>query len=152
MRVPARLDHEGVVVLAQGGTEIVRGKLDALNAAGIPLAGLWIQDWPGVRLTSAGKQLWWDWKLDETFYPGWRQLVADLEAQVRACSSTSYPFLSIEEGHDTLFAEAERLGYLVERADGTPYLIKEHQLLRRIGRSQQSAGARLDQGRASRPR
>ena len=124
MRVLPDWIHEGVIVSVQGGTEIVRGKLDALNAAEIPLAGLWIQDWPGVRVTSAGKQLWWDWKLDETFYPGWSQLVADLEAQGARMLVYINPFLSIEEGHDTLFAEAERLGYLVERADGTPYLIK----------------------------
>jgi alpha-glucosidase len=34
------------------------------------------------------------------------------------------PFLSTEEGHNTLFAEAKSKGYLVEHSDGTPYLIK----------------------------
>ena len=55
-------------------------------------------------MTSAGKQLWWDWKLDETFYPGWRQLVADLEAQGARMLVYINPFLSTEEGHNTLFA------------------------------------------------
>ncbi len=54
---------EGVVVSVQGGTAAVRQKLDAINAAGIPLAALWIQDWPGVRITNIGSQLWWNWQL-----------------------------------------------------------------------------------------
>jgi alpha-glucosidase len=72
--------HNGVVVSVQGGTKAVRDKLDKIRAASIPLAGLWIQDWPGIRVTSAGKQLWWDWRVDETLYPEWRKLVADLES------------------------------------------------------------------------
>lgn len=34
------------------------------------------------------------------------------------------PFLSNAEGHDALFAVARDRGYLVKKADGTPYLIK----------------------------
>ena len=33
-------------------------------------------------------------------------------------------FLSIEAGHDSPFTEAEANGYLVENADGTPFLNK----------------------------
>jgi alpha-glucosidase len=124
MRVLPDWIHNGAIVSVQGGTEIVRAKLDALNKASIPLAGLWIQDWPGVRVTSAGKQLWWDWKLDEGFYPDWKQLVADLEAQGARMLIYINPFLSIEDGHNALFTEGRQKGYLVEQADGSPYLIK----------------------------
>jgi alpha-glucosidase len=34
------------------------------------------------------------------------------------------PFLSNEPGHNALFTEAQRLGYLVRRRDDSPYLIK----------------------------
>jgi alpha-glucosidase (family GH31 glycosyl hydrolase) len=34
------------------------------------------------------------------------------------------PFLSNEPGHNALFTEAQRLGYLVRRQDDSPYLIK----------------------------
>jgi alpha-glucosidase len=34
------------------------------------------------------------------------------------------PFLSTEPGHDELFVEGQQRGYLVQRADGSPYLIK----------------------------
>ncbi len=116
--------HDGVIVSVQGGTKVVRGKLDELRKGGVPLAGLWIQDWPGVRVTPAGKQLWWDWRLDETFYPNWKELVADLESQGARMLIYINPFLSTEEGHNTLFTEGRQKGYLVEKSGGTPYLIK----------------------------
>ncbi|MGV3491990.1 MAG: alpha-glucosidase [Devosia sp.] len=116
--------HEGVIVSVQGGTDKVRAKLDDLNSIGVPLAGLWIQDWPGIRVTNVGSQLWWDWKLDETFYPGWTQLVADLEAQGARMLTYINPFLSHEDGHNTLYLEAEAKGYLVQNTDGTPFLNK----------------------------
>ena len=73
-----------------GGTKSVRTKLDKAREADIPIAGLWIQDWIGVRITTAGAQLWWNWRLDETYYPDWHELVADIEKPGRrGCSSTS---------------------------------------------------------------
>lgn len=116
--------HEGVIVSVQGGTDKVRKKLDALNDAGIPLAGLWIQDWPGVRITSVGSQLWWNWQLDESYYPGWKDLVADLRAQGARMLTYINPFLSHETGHDALFLEAKAKGYLVLNPDGSPFLNK----------------------------
>ncbi len=124
MRVLPDWIHNGVVVSVQGGTDVVRGKLDALRAGDIPLAGLWIQDWPGVRVTPVGKQLWWNWTLDESYYPGWKQLVADLERQGSRMLVYINPFLSNESGHDAMFAGAQQKGYLVKKTDGTPYLIK----------------------------
>lgn len=108
----------------QGGTEVVRAKLAALRAAEVPLAGLWIQDWTGVRTTSAGVQLWWGWKLDESWYPGWHELVDELAVDGQRMLVYINLFLSTEPGHDTLFREAEAQGFLVRNADGGPYLIR----------------------------
>jgi alpha-glucosidase len=114
--------HEGLILGTQGGTNVVRGKIDTANNAGIPLAGVWLQDWPGVRVTSTGRQLWWNWQLDETYYSGWKQLVADLESQGARMLTYINPFLSTEEGHNSLYTEALAKGYLVRKADGTPFL------------------------------
>lgn len=116
--------HEGLVIGTQGGTAVVRRKLEAANGAGIPVAAVWLQDWSGVRETSTGRQLWWNWQLDERYYPGWRQLVADLERQGARMLVYINPFLSVEPGHDSLYRTALAAGYLVRNADGSPFLNK----------------------------
>ena len=114
--------HSGVILGVVGGTKSVRTKLDKAREAGIPIAGLWIQDWVGVRITPVGTQLWWNWRLDQTYYPNWKELVADLKgARMRIYIN---PFLSNEPGHDSLFTEGKQKGYLVAKADGSPYLLK----------------------------
>ena len=116
--------HNGAIIAVQGGQKAARAALDETRRADVPLAGLWIQDWVGVRLTSAGQQLWWDWRLDEAYYPQWRQLVADLESRGARMLVYINPFLSNARGHDGLFNSARDNGYLVEQGDGSPYLIK----------------------------
>jgi alpha-glucosidase len=124
MRVLPDWVHSGVILGVVGGTEAVRAKFDNARKADIPVAGLWIQDWVGVRITPVGTQLWWNWQLDETYYPGWKQLVADLESQGGRMLIYINPFLSIEPGHDSLFTEGNANGYLVEKSDGTPFFNK----------------------------
>ncbi len=124
MRVLPDWIHNGVIVASQGGMEAATKKLAELRQAGVPLAGFWIQDWVGIRVTPVGQQLWWNWRLDESYYPQWRELVADLESQGARMLIYINPFLSNAPGHDALFKEGEANGYLVKKADGSPYLIK----------------------------
>ncbi len=119
---------EGAVVGMQGGTAKVRRVLADLEARGTPVAAFWLQDWVGQRVTSFGKQLWWNWELDEDHYPGWDGLVADLDSRgIRVMTYVS-PFLadvSEKPGVErNLFQEALALGLFVENADGEPYLIR----------------------------
>jgi alpha-glucosidase len=102
----------------------VRAKLGRARNANVPVAGLWLQDWEGVRTTFAGTQLWWNWKLDEAYYPRWRELVVDVEAQGGRVLLYINPFLATENGHNQMFTEAKAKGYLVQKADGSPYLIR----------------------------
>jgi alpha-glucosidase len=113
-----------VIVASQGGMQSATKKLAELRQASVSLAGFWIQDWVGIRVTSAGQQLWWDWRLNENYYPQWRELVADLEKDGARMLIYINPFLSNAAGHDALFEEAQANGYLVKKADGSPYLIK----------------------------
>lgn len=117
----------GVVVGMQGGTERVREVYEQLGAYDVPVTAFWLQDWVGQRTTSFGKQLWWNWELDPARYPGWDDLVADLDADgIRVLTYVS-PFIAdVSEKPDVqrlLFQEAAELGYLVQNADGDPYLI-----------------------------
>ncbi len=102
----------------------MRGKLADAKNAGVEVAGLWLQDWVGTRHTSAGTQLWWNWVLDEEYYAGWRQLVDDVNKDGGRVLIYINPFLAKEEGHDQLFQEAKAKGYLVQKADGSPYMVR----------------------------
>ena len=124
MRVLPEWVHGGAIVAVQGGTERAKRKLNELDRAGVPLAGFWIQDWPGKRVTSVGSQLWWDWQLDKKLYPYWDDLVGDLAKQNARMLLYINPFLTNAPGHDGLFNKAKDAGYLVRQQDGTPYLIK----------------------------
>ena len=109
-----------------------------MKAAGVPLAGLWLQDWCGARITDAGKQLWWDWRLDTGYYPGWDALAAEVAALGGRMLVYINPYLCRQPGHDTLYRQALAQGYLVQEQDGTPFLRPQHQLRRGGGRSQRT--------------
>ncbi len=118
----------GAVIGVQGGTDTVRDIYNKLKKNGTPISALWIQDWVGQRTTSFGKQLWWNWQLDEIRYPGWDNLRQDLHKDgVRVMVYTS-PFLvdvSKKPGTRTnYFVEAQQNDYLVQQPNGEPYLIK----------------------------
>lgn len=121
--------HKGAVVGMQGGTEAVREKLARLREAGTPVAAVWLQDWVGQRTTSFGQQLWWNWQLDRDHYPDWDELVAELDAQGIRVLTYVNPFLvDVDEREGwtgrNLYREAAGQGFLVQRDDGAPYLVK----------------------------
>lgn len=118
--------HNGAVIGMQGGTARVRAIRAKLAEAQVPVAAFWLQDWVGQRRTSFGKQLWWSWTLDRDHYPDWEGLVSDLDAEGIRVMTYVNPFLvdASERGPGRdLFGEARDAGYLVQRADGSPYLI-----------------------------
>ncbi len=118
---------DGAIIGMQGGTDKVRRIHNALKEADTPIAAFWLQDWVGQRTTSFGKQLWWNWVLDEGHYPGWNELVAELEKDGVKTLTYINPFLvdvSEREGNfRNLFKEAKENDYLVKNKDGTPYMI-----------------------------
>lgn len=75
----------GVVVGIQGGTARVATLTDRLMEAGVPLAGVWLQDWAGALeqdvLGMREMRLRWNWRLDEVLYDGWPSLVANLSSR-----------------------------------------------------------------------
>lgn len=120
---------EGALVGMQGGDQRVREVYAQLKQMGTPVSAFWLQDWVGQRTTSFGKQLWWNWELDRDRYPGWDALRDDLSADgVRLMVYVS-PFIADVSAlkpnlRRNLFLEASQGGYLVRRADGSPYLIQ----------------------------
>ncbi|HPX47056.1 MAG: Alpha-xylosidase [Spirochaetes bacterium ADurb.Bin269] len=112
--------HSGVVLGAQGGTEAVLKKLEDANKAGVPVAAVWAQDWEGRRITSFGKQLWWNWKADDKLYPALSETIRKLrESGVRFLGYIN-PFLATER---ELYREASEKGYLVRNEGGSEAMI-----------------------------
>ncbi|MBV9325572.1 MAG: alpha-glucosidase [Chloroflexi bacterium] len=118
----------GAIVGIQGGTSAVLARVAALRAAGVPLAGVWLQDWVGQRTTSFGSRLLWNWTLNQTHYPDWDQMARSLRQQGIRILTYVNPMLAntgVPAGEPNLFAEAAAHGYLARKRDGTPYLLDQ---------------------------
>eukprot|EP00392_Amoebophrya_sp_AT5.2_P002082 g2087.t1 len=120
----------GAILGVEGGMEKVDERLEAVYAAGVPLAGVWIQDWSGLVTTSFAKRVIWDWALDESYYAHFRRWSKKwLARNVRVLTyvnpylSASYSTSSEVEKNltsaekisagATMFREAKSKGYLV---------------------------------------
>lgn len=123
----------GMIAGLQGGTDEVRAKVARMQEAGVPLAAVWLQDWVGRRTTDFGERLQWNWELDEDQYPGWDELVADLENQGIRVLTYVNPSLSADSGAAAaarggrdLYAEAAAAGYLALDDEGSVLDIDQH--------------------------
>lgn len=118
---------EGAIVGMQGGTETVRKTWAALKERGTPIAAFWLQDWVGPRKTSIGKQLWWNWEVDQAHYPDWNSLRQTLDADGIRLLTYINPFLvDVAEkpgARRNLFRQAVERGFLVRDSTGAPCLI-----------------------------
>lgn len=129
-RFPALPDwfHQGAIIGLQGGADKVRKNLRALEQNKAPVTAFWLQDWVGGRKTSIGKQLWWNWELDEQLYPDWEELREELNNKNIKLLSYINPFLvdSSDKGNAKriLVHEAMEHGYLIKNEQGEPYPIQ----------------------------
>ncbi len=112
--------YDGVILGIQGGTDVCLSKLDKARIHGVPVAGIWAQDWEGIRMTSFGKRLMWDWRWDEALYPNLDRIVSELKADGVRFLGYINPYVAADK---SLFQEAEAAGYLAKKADGTVYLV-----------------------------
>lgn len=121
---------EGAIIGLQGGTEKLYDEWAALEEKGTPIAAFWVQDWIGQRTTIVGKQLWWNWELDNDRYPNWDELVDTLGKKNIRLLGYINPFIANIYGQKTnirrnIFLEARTNGFLVKKENGDPYLIKQ---------------------------
>ncbi|HEX3348592.1 MAG TPA: alpha-glucosidase [Acetobacteraceae bacterium] len=88
--------------------------------AGVPVSGLWCEDWAGVRETSFGTRLFWDWRANAARYP-------DLDARIAGLATRGIRYLGYVNPYlcddGTLFGEAESLGHFARDADGGTYRV-----------------------------
>ncbi|WBH18341.1 alpha-glucosidase [Sphingomonas radiodurans] len=96
-------------------------RMEAIIAAGAVVTGLWCEDWVGLRVTSFGKRLFWDWKANDARYPHLRQKIAELSDRGIRFLGYINPYLAVD---GSLYAEAADAGYLALRLDAdAPYLV-----------------------------
>ncbi len=119
----------GPIVRLHGGSTAVREDVAEMRAAGVPLAGVWIEDWCGLRTTVFGTRIWWNWDVDRLLYPDWEELVAELaDDNVRVLAYMN-PFLTDPAEKEyldrNLYAEAVEAGYLVGSADSEVFLVDQ---------------------------
>jgi alpha-glucosidase len=107
-----------IIGLKDGASSFER--LEAIIAAGTKVSGLWCEDWVGLRHTSFGARLFWDWKANEVRYPGLRQRIAELEGRGIRFLGYVNPYLAVD---GSLFPEAEAAGYFAKDESGKTALV-----------------------------
>lgn len=95
-------------------------RLDRIVAAGAEVSGLWCEDWVGLRQTSFGARLFWDWQANEARYPGLRRRIAELADRGIRFLGYVNPYLCAD---GPLFGEAEAAGFFATDARGRTALV-----------------------------
>ena len=113
--------HNGVILATQGGDEVMMKKYYEMKEAGCKISAIWCQDWSGQHITSFGEQVFWNWELNEEHYKNMDKHIKTLNKDGVKFLGYINTFLKYES---KLYLEAEKLGYLVKKQDGSVYLIK----------------------------
>jgi alpha-glucosidase len=108
-----------IIGLKQGEASLER--IENILAAGCAVGGLWCEDWVGIRQTSFGRRLFWDWRWNPARYP-------DLPARIEELSTRGIRFLGYVNPYlavdGSQFHEAAAGGHLALRLDSDePYLV-----------------------------
>jgi alpha-glucosidase len=108
-----------VVGLKQG--EASFGRLERLIEAGAAVSGLWCEDWVGIRETSFGRRLFWDWQWNPARYPDLPARIAGLKARGIRFLGYVNPYLAVD---GPLYPEAAAKGYFARQIDSdAPYAV-----------------------------
>lgn len=108
-----------IVGLKQGAHGFDR--LQRIRDAGAAVSGLWCEDWVGIRETSFGRRLFWDWHWSAARYPDLPECIAQLRAEGIRFLGYVNPYLAVD---GAMFGEARDLGLLALRQDSDePYLV-----------------------------
>ncbi len=108
-----------IVGLKDGANSFAR--MEKIIAAGAVVSGLWCEDWVGIRQTSFGRRLFWDWQWNAERYPGLPVKIAELKARGIRFLGYVNPYLAVDGPQ---YAEAARKGYLALTLDSDkPYAV-----------------------------
>ena len=110
--------RKGIMLGVQGGTDKVLSYLNQAIENNIKVSSLWCQDWAGIRVTSFGKRLNWDWMWNKERYPKLDKVIYELKD--RGIKFLGY-ITSYVINTGNLYAEAKSKGYLATTQDGDIY-------------------------------
>lgn len=110
--------HDGMWLGVQGGTDVVKKKLQDALDAGVKVSAVWAQDWVGRRITWFGKRLFWNWKYNKDLYPNLPDFIQELSNKNIKFLGYINCFLNSE---GDLYKEAVEKGYLVKNKDESVY-------------------------------
>ncbi len=96
-------------------------RLERLVEAGAQISGLWCEDWVGIRETSFGRRLFWDWQWNAGRYPDLPARIAALKARGVRFLGYVNPYLAVD---GPLYAEAAALDYFaLQLGKDEPYIV-----------------------------
>lgn len=107
-----------IIGLKDGENSFTR--LEKFRAAGVKVSGLWCEDWVGLRHTSFGARLFWDWQANEQRYPGLKDKIKDLRDDGIRFLGYVNPYLCVD---GPLFPIAEAAGYFATDSEGKTALV-----------------------------
>jgi alpha-glucosidase len=106
--------YQGAILGLKDGTSSFT-RMERMIDAGVRVSGLWCEDWVGLRHTSFGARLFWDWQASEARYPGLRQRIAELRDRGIRFLGYVNPYLAVD---GPLFPEAAAQGFFATDAMG----------------------------------
>jgi sulfoquinovosidase len=113
--------YDGVTLGIQGGTEVCQQKLETMRQGGVKVNGIWAQDWSGIRMTSFGKRVMWNWKWDRELYPKLDQRIGQWKQEGVQYLTYINPYVASDRD---LCEEAAARGYLTKDAKGNDYHVE----------------------------
>ena len=124
-KLPEWVDQGAIVAIARPldeGLAIV----SRMRAAGVEIAAVWNQTWPGKAKTFIGEQVLWNWAYNPNYHTGWQSYVASLAAngiKTLCYVNSMFRELPADAGkveRDT-YGEGLALGAFVQNATGATY-------------------------------
>ncbi|HWT57412.1 MAG TPA: alpha-glucosidase [Rhizobium sp.] len=116
--LPDWVYNGAIIGLKDGENSFAR--LQSMRDAGVEVSALWCEDWVGLRQTSFGARLFWDWQANEERYPGLRRKIAELNDDGIRFLGYVNPYLCAD---GPLFEIAEKAGYFATDAAGSTALV-----------------------------
>lgn len=123
--LPSWTQEGAIVALEQFSTSDksnnVSATVDQLIAGHVPLAGVWLQDWVGMRHSDIdGDRLIWNWEVNYDYYPHWTGMVGSWSKQNIRTLTYLNPFFSdpatfVQNIRHNFYQEGLTNGYFVQK-------------------------------------